>query len=173
MSWKALLLLSIIIMIIVIIFFICIHLPYHNVHVGRQYILHKIIFAIVQSHQGQKSPEVQMHYLDSANVYLISTDYVHVQGKATKQMHSHQSQLRSYCCVLTFLKPQLHVGLTMHLVFDVAVIANLAEVAPGIAGLTGQVVDVPFAITTNMLILQLQDTSLQNSCAEPGMMQAA
>ncbi len=40
------------------------------------------------------------------------------------------------------------------------------------AGLTGQVVDVPYAITANMLILQLQDTSLQNSCAEPGMMQA-
>jgi hypothetical protein len=50
------------------------------------------------------------------------------------------------------------------------VMGSLAEVAPGMAGLTGQVVDVPYAITANMLILQLQDTSLQNSCAEPGTM---
>jgi len=50
---------------------------------------------VVLSCPGQKSPEVPMHYLDSAIVYLIITDYVHVQGKATKQMHSHQSQLRS------------------------------------------------------------------------------
>ncbi len=70
------------------------------------------------------------------------------------------------------LKHQLHVGLTMHLVFEVAVIGSLAEVTVGAAGLTGQVVDVPFAITANMLILQLQDTSLQNSCAELGMVQA-
>ncbi|KAL0023908.1 hypothetical protein WJX79_009620 [Trebouxia sp. C0005] len=34
-------------------------------------------------------------------------------------------------------------------------------------GLTGQIVDVPYAITANMLLMQLQDTSLQNSCAEP------
>ncbi|KAL0029412.1 hypothetical protein WJX77_005563 [Trebouxia sp. C0004] len=34
-------------------------------------------------------------------------------------------------------------------------------------GLTGQILDVPSVITADMLILQLQDTSLQNSCAEP------
>ena len=84
---------------IIIIFFIFIYLPCHIVHVGRQYILHKIIFAVVQSHQGQKSPEVQMQYVDSAKVYIIITDYLHVQGQATKQTHSHQSQLRSCCCV--------------------------------------------------------------------------
>ena len=38
-----------------------------------------------------------------------------------------------------------------------------------LAGLTGQIMDVPFAITSNMLIMQLQDTSLQNKCAEPSM----
>ncbi len=152
---------------------ICIYLPCHNLHVGRQYILHKITLPIVQSHRGQKSHDVQMQWLDSANVYLIITGFLRVQGKATKQMHSHQSQLRSQCCVHIFLKHQLHVGLTMHLVSHVAVIANLAEVAPGMAGLTGQVVDVPYAITANMLILQLQDTSLQNRCAEQGILQAA
>ena len=36
------------------------------------------------------------------------------------------------------------------------------------AGLTGQVVDVPFAITANMLIMQIAATSLQNQCAEAG-----
>ncbi|KAL3142345.1 hypothetical protein ABBQ38_002682 [Trebouxia sp. C0009 RCD-2024] len=34
-------------------------------------------------------------------------------------------------------------------------------------GLTGQVADVPYTITANMLILQLAGTSLQNTCAEP------
>ena len=61
----------------------------------------------------------------------------------------------------------------MPVAFEDAVFGSLAEVTVGMAGLTGQVVDVPFAITANMLILQLQDTSLQNSCAEPGIMQAA
>lgn len=37
-----------------------------------------------------------------------------------------------------------------------------------LAGLTGQVADVPYTITANMLILQLAGTSLQNTCAEPG-----
>ena len=37
-----------------------------------------------------------------------------------------------------------------------------------LAGLTGQIVDVPFELTANLLIIQLQGTSLQNSCAEPG-----
>ena len=36
------------------------------------------------------------------------------------------------------------------------------------AGLRGQVVDVSFAITTNLLILQALGTSLQNNCAQPG-----
>ena len=36
------------------------------------------------------------------------------------------------------------------------------------AGLTGQVADVPYAITANILILQLAGTSLQNECAQPG-----
>ena len=37
-----------------------------------------------------------------------------------------------------------------------------------LAGLTGQVADVPYGITANMLILQLAGTSLQNECAQPG-----
>ena len=61
----------------------------------------------------------------------------------------------------------------MHLIFRDAVLGSLAEVAVSMAGLTGQIVDVPYSIAANMLILQLQDTSLQNSCAEPGTMQAA
>ena len=60
----------------------------------------------------------------------------------------------------------------MPVAFEYAMLGSLAEVTIGMAGLTGQIVDVPFAITANMLILQLQDTSLQNSCAEPGIMQA-
>ena len=40
----------------------------------------------------------------------------------------------------------------------------------GVADLTGQIVDVPYAITANMLIMQLQGTSLQNKCAVPGNM---
>ncbi|DBA88295.1 TPA: hypothetical protein ACH3X1_016535 [Trebouxia sp. C0004] len=48
-----------------------------------------------------------------------------------------------------------------------AVFGSLAEGALCMAGLTGQILDVPSVITADMLILQLQDTSLQNSCAEP------
>ena len=72
----------------------CIYLPCRNVHVGRQYILHKFVFPIAQRHQGQQCPHVQMHYLDNANVYLIITGYVHLQT-AAKQMHSHQLQTTS------------------------------------------------------------------------------
>lgn len=35
-------------------------------------------------------------------------------------------------------------------------------------GLTGPIQDVPYDITSNMLIMEIQDTSLQNSCAEAG-----
>ena len=35
-------------------------------------------------------------------------------------------------------------------------------------GLTGQIEDVPYDITSNILIMEIQDTSLQNSCAEAG-----
>lgn len=41
------------------------------------------------------------------------------------------------------------------------------------AGLTGQVVDVPYAITAFMLIIQLQGTALQNRCAQPGVISIA
>ena len=36
------------------------------------------------------------------------------------------------------------------------------------AGLSGQVADVSYPITANLLILQIPGTSLQNNCAEPG-----
>jgi hypothetical protein len=109
-----------------------------------------------------------MHHLDNANVYLI-TGHVHVQQTAAKQMHSRQPHVRSW----GRFKHRLHVGLAMHLVLQDAAFGSLAEAAVGMAGLTGQIVDVPYAITANMLILQLQDTSLQNNCAERGILQAA
>ena len=36
------------------------------------------------------------------------------------------------------------------------------------AGLFGQVIDVSFEISANMLIFQVSGSSLQNNCAEPG-----
>jgi hypothetical protein len=85
---------------------------------------------------------------------------------------------QSTTCQIMRLRPhrfkhRLHVGLAMHLVLQDAAFGSLAEAAVGMAGLTGQIVDVPYAITANMLILQLQDTSLQNNCAERGILQAA
>ena len=49
-------------------------------------------------------------------------------------------------------------------------VSVLSSTHCGVADLTGQIVDVPYAITANMLIMQLQGTSLQNKCAVPGNM---